>query len=65
MQKYLLYFFLILLPAISYAQQSREELEKKRKEIQQEINQLQQSQSDLQKNKKANLATLTAIQTKI
>lgn len=64
MRKYLLYFFLILSSASAFAQ-TRDELEKKRKEIQQEINELQQSQSLLQKDKKANLAALSAIQSKI
>jgi septal ring factor EnvC (AmiA/AmiB activator) len=45
--------------------QSRDELERKRKEIQQEITELQRSQSILQKDKKANLAALAAIQSKI
>jgi murein hydrolase activator len=45
--------------------QSRDELERKRKEIQQEITELQRSQSLLQKDKKANLAALAAIQSKI
>ena len=64
MHKYLLYFFLIFISASAFGQ-TRDELERKRKEIQQEINELQQSQSLLQKDKKANLAALTAIQTKI
>jgi len=54
--------FLFSLPVIG---QSRDELERKRKEIQQEISELQRSQSLLQKDKKANLAALAAIQSKI
>lgn len=64
MRKYLLYFFLLLISTAAVSQ-TRDELEKKRKEIQQEINELQQSQSLLQKDKKANLAALSAIQAKI
>lgn len=45
--------------------QSREELEKKRKEIQDEIAQLQRSQSAIQKDKKAGLGQLSLIQNKI
>lgn len=64
MHKFLLFFVFILFSVTSFAQ-TREELERKRKEIQQEINELQQSQSMLQKDKKANLAALSAIQSKI
>ncbi|HLO81332.1 MAG TPA: peptidoglycan DD-metalloendopeptidase family protein [Chitinophagaceae bacterium] len=64
MRKILLYLF-VLLVASSAVAQSREDLEKRRKEIQQEIADLQRSQSMIQKDKKANLAQLALIQNKI
>ncbi len=45
--------------------QSKDELEKRRKEIQDEIAQLQRSQSAIQKDKKASLGQLSLIQSKI
>lgn len=45
--------------------QTREELEKKRKEIQQEIASLQQAQSSISKDKKANLSQLKLIERKL
>lgn len=47
------------------AAQSREDLERQRKQIQQEIAELQESQASIQKDKKANLAQLALIQNKI
>jgi murein hydrolase activator len=64
MRKILLYLFALCIATTSVAQ-SREDLEKKRKEIQQEIAELQRSQSMIQKDKKANLAQLSMIQSKI
>lgn len=45
--------------------QSREDLERQRKQIQQEIAELQETQASIQKDKKANLAQLALIQNKI
>lgn len=45
--------------------QSREDLERQRKQIQQEIAELQATQASIQKDKKANLAQLALIQNKI
>lgn len=45
--------------------QSREELERQRRQIQQEIAELQATQASIQKDKKANLAQLALIQNKI
>jgi septal ring factor EnvC (AmiA/AmiB activator) len=45
--------------------QSREELEKQKRQIQQEIDELQQAQSAIKKDKKASLGQLTMIQSKI
>jgi septal ring factor EnvC (AmiA/AmiB activator) len=64
MRKFLLYLFALCVATASVAQ-SREDLEKRRKEIQQEIAELQRSQSMIQKDKKANLAQLALIQNKI
>ena len=45
--------------------ESREELEKRRRQIQAEINQLQKQQQDISKNKKASLSQLNLIQSKL
>lgn len=45
--------------------QTREELEKKRREIQQEINELQQAQSNVTKDKKASISQLKLIEKKL
>jgi septal ring factor EnvC (AmiA/AmiB activator) len=45
--------------------QSREDLERQRRQIQQEIAELQETQASIQKDKKANLAQLALIQNKI
>jgi septal ring factor EnvC (AmiA/AmiB activator) len=58
--------FLLLGGIFQAAQgQSREELEKRRREIQQEIEDLQQAQNAIRKDKKASLGQLTLIQNKI
>jgi murein hydrolase activator len=58
---YLLSFMFIA----SAVAQSREDLERQRKQIQQEIAELQETQASIQKDKKANLAQLALIQNKI
>lgn len=68
MMKYLakiLFFVLIGLSISSLHAQTREELEKKRKEIQLEINSLQQAQSVITKDKKASLSQLKLIEKKL
>jgi len=59
--------FLFVLSAmqVSLQGQTREELEKKRKEIQQEIEELQKAQSTISKDKKAGLGQLNLIQSKL
>lgn len=59
--------FLFVLSAmqVSLQGQTREELEKKRKEIQQEIEELQRAQSTISKDKKAGLGQLNLIQSKL
>lgn len=64
MRRIVFYLFTFLFVASSFGQ-TREELEKKRKEIQQEIAELQRTQNAIQKDKKANLAQLSLIQSKI
>jgi len=64
MKKISLYLISFLIALSSFGQ-SREELERKRKEIQDEITQLQRSQSEIQKNKKASIGQLSMIQSKI
>lgn len=57
---------LILTMFVFQAQsQTREELEKKRREIQQEITELQQAQSNVTKDKKASLSQLKLIEKKL
>lgn len=58
---YLLSFMFIA----NAAAQSREDLERQRRQIQQEIAELQETQASIQKDKKANLAQLALIQNKI
>ncbi len=58
-------FCLFCITAMSQQQQNREELEKRRKDIQQEIEQLRKAQSDISKNKKASLKDLALVQGKI
>jgi murein hydrolase activator len=59
--------FLLMLSALQFSLQgqTREELEKKRKEIQQEIEELQRTQSAISKDKKAGLGQLNLIQSKL
>lgn len=58
---------LVMLSSMQFSLQgqSREELEKKRKEIQQEIEELQKAQSSISKDKKAGLGQLNLIQNKL
>src|SRR6187549_2623536 len=64
MRKIVLYLLSFLFITV-VAAQSREDLEKQRKQIQQEITELQRTQASIQKDKKANLAQLSLIQSKI
>jgi murein hydrolase activator len=64
MRKILLYLLALSLSSAVFGQ-SRDDLEKKRREIQQEIAELQRNQNLIQKDKKANLAQLAMIQNKI
>ncbi len=64
MKKVFLYLVACII-AVGGMGQSREELEKRRKEIQEEIAQLQRNQSAIQKDKKASLGQLSMIQSKI
>ena len=61
----ILFFVLIGFSISSVHAQTREELEKKRKEIQLEINSLQQAQSAITKDKKASLSQLKLIEKKL
>lgn len=61
----LLLFFLIALVHQTVIGQSREELEKRRKQIQGEIELLQKQQSAISKDKKASLGQLNLIQSKL
>jgi len=55
----------ILFIALNGYSQTREELEKKRKEIQQEITSLQNAQSEIAKDKKVNISQLKLIEKKL
>ncbi len=55
----------ILFIALNGYSQTREELEKKRKEIQQEISSLQNAQSEIAKDKKVNISQLKLIEKKL
>ena len=55
----------ILFTALNGYSQTREELEKKRKEIQQEISSLQNAQSEIAKDKKVNISQLKLIEKKL
>ena len=55
----------ILFTASNGYSQTREELEKKRKEIQQEISSLQNAQSEIAKDKKVNISQLKLIEKKL
>ena len=63
----LIVLFLLLIPGLhlSLNGQTRDELEKKRKEIQQEIEELQRAQSAISKDKKASIGQLNLIQNKL
>ena len=63
----LIVVFLFVIPVmhLSLQGQTRDELEKKRKEIQQEIEELQKAQSAISKDKKAGLGQLNLIQSKL
>lgn len=61
----ILFFVLIGFLATNASAQTREELEKKRKEIQQEITELQQTQSAIAKDKKASLSQLKLIEKRL
>jgi len=61
----ILFFVLIGFSISNVNAQTREELEKKRKEIQLEINSLQQAQSAITKDKKASLSQLKLIEKKL
>ncbi len=65
MQKFLLFFFGFMVGVISVCGQTKDELEKRRKEIQQEIADLTKMQNDVQKNRKASASQLGIIQSKI
>ena len=58
-------FILLLFVAVDGLGQSREDLEKKRKEIQQEIASLQQAQTLISKDKKASVSQLKLIEKKL
>lgn len=63
----LIVIFLFMTPvmALSVQGQTREELERKRKEIQQEIEELQRTQNAISKDKKASLGQLNLVQSKL
>lgn len=65
MRKPLLLFIGILFSLTSVFSQSREELERKKKEIQEEIDELQKVQRSLSKDKKTSLGQLTLVQNKL
>jgi septal ring factor EnvC (AmiA/AmiB activator) len=58
-------FILLLFVAIDGLAQSREDLERKRKEIQQEIASLQEAQTTISKDKKASVSQLKLIEKKL
>ena len=58
-------FILLLFIAMDGLSQSREDLERKRKEIQQEIASLQQAQTTISKDKKASVSQLKLIERKL
>ncbi len=62
---YILLMGSILFIALNGYSQTREELEKKRKEIQQEISSLQNAQSEIAKDKKVNISQLKLIEKKL
>ena len=62
---YAIGFILMLFVALDGLAQSKEDLEKKRKEIQQEIASLQEAQSTISKDKKASVSQLKLIERKL
>ena len=60
-----IFLFMIPVMALSVQGQTREELERKRKEIQQEIEELQRTQNAISKDKKASLGQLNLVQSKL
>ncbi|MGN6436353.1 MAG: murein hydrolase activator EnvC family protein [Agriterribacter sp.] len=65
MRRFAFIVLILLLGSAVHAQQTKEELEKERKEIQQEIEELRKSQSSVKKDKNASLAQLKRIQSLI
>lgn len=65
MRRFAFIVLILLLGGAVHAQQTKEELEKERKEIQQEIEELRKSQSSVKKDKNASLAQLKRIQSLI
>jgi septal ring factor EnvC (AmiA/AmiB activator) len=63
--KSIAFIFILVLSALCSLAQTREELEKRRKEIQQEIQDLQRAQSEISKDKKAGLSQLKLIERKL
>jgi septal ring factor EnvC (AmiA/AmiB activator) len=63
--KSIIFFSIFISSALFSFAQSREELEKRRKEIQQEIQDLQRAQSEISKDKKAGLSQLKLIERKL
>lgn len=63
--KIILCLFITAFTVFNVSAQTREELEKKRKEIQQEIASLQQAQNSISKDKKASLSQLKLIERKL
>jgi len=57
--------FILTITCLASFSQTREELEKRRKEIQQEIQDLQRAQSEISKDKKAGLSQLKLIEKKL
>lgn len=65
MRRFAFVVLILILGSAVQAQQSKEELEKERKEIQREIEELRQSQSSVKKDKKESLAQLKRVQSLI
>ena len=63
--KSIIFFSIFISLALFSFAQTREELEKRRKEIQQEIQDLQRAQSEISKDKKAGLSQLKLIERKL
>ena len=70
MRKFIVFIFSAFLlissqTLVAQGGQSKDELEKKQKQIQQEIDELRQAQNDIKKNKKASLSDLKLVQAKL